>query len=283
MLTNHAICIGAQKAGTTWLFRCLQEHPSICVFEGKEMHFFSNHYNGKKLGSYERSFCHCNRDLVTFEASTSYLSDPNAAKRIKLHYPNAKLILIVRDPVERTFSHILHYQSRGWLTETDVSKAIEQFPELIENSMYGKHLESYLSCFAANAICLVDYSEICNDPQKVIDKVCDFMDISRFQPSALSKQYHSTQARSHPLYFPISRTYHRLKKNSMGRTAISLLRKMGINNLLIDSVLKKTAQSKGALTKNDRSILQNYFAEDMEKFAKIRREHFPYTSHQVSQ
>lgn len=273
MLKNHAICIGAQKAGTTWLFRCLQESPEICEFSGKEMHFFSDQKKFDSLEFYSAYFSNCKSGQVTFEASTSYLSAADSAKRISEYIPNSKIILIHRDPVERTHSHILHYISKGIIqNNTPLEEILKKYPECIENSLYGKHLENYLKYFPSKNIFVASYIDIIKQPQVLFDDICNFLEIKKYTPLVVRTKYHSSEARSNPLYFIVTKNYLRLKKNAGGRLFITALKFLGINNLYIDKMLRKTSRKKPLLSENDRLALEEIFASDSRKYDTLIKE-----------
>ncbi len=100
------IIVGAQKSGTTSLHYYLDQHPTLCGSNPKEIHFFDrwvNHGNTKQW--YERHF----RSLslarkLYFESSPSYIYYEDVPLKLKKYHPEIKLILVLRDPVKRAFS-----------------------------------------------------------------------------------------------------------------------------------------------------------------------------------
>src|SRR5690606_33886153 len=110
------IIVGAQKAGTTSLFHYLSEHPQIISPYKKEVHYFDGGLNPEidtfKKGEkwYRSNFPRKpkSKSIKTFEASPLYLFNPLAPQRIKDLLPNVKLIILLRDPVERAISQYHH-------------------------------------------------------------------------------------------------------------------------------------------------------------------------------
>jgi hypothetical protein len=97
------VIIGAQKAGTTVLFDMLAEHPQVSLSTVKEIHYFDiNFRRGEEW--YRRHF---DRHIAG-EASPYYIFHPSTHDRMKALIPNAKVIAILRDPVERALSHYFH-------------------------------------------------------------------------------------------------------------------------------------------------------------------------------
>lgn len=114
------IIIGAQRAGTTSLFEYVSHHPCIGCSFGKELHFFDNLKGSFQKGlmwyrahfpSYPYMYLAKKvrgRDMITGEASPYYLFHPLAATRIARVLPRVKLIAILRNPVDRAYSHYHH-------------------------------------------------------------------------------------------------------------------------------------------------------------------------------
>lgn len=123
-LKPRFLILGAMRSGTTSLYRYLCEHPLVVPAARKEVHFFDHQYH-EGVEWYARQFPsrfapmegrgHRFR-LITGEASPSYLLHPLAPARAAGHLPGAKLIAILRNPVERAFSHYQHGIRRRYET-----------------------------------------------------------------------------------------------------------------------------------------------------------------------
>lgn len=128
------LVIGAQKCGTTALYHYLIEHPYIVSASRKQMHFFDNNFD-KGLTWYRTHFptylykyyfkrLH-KHDFLTCEATPYYIFHPLAAKRVAQVLPDAKFILLIRNPVSRAYSHYNHEKRKG--TETlSFEEALDQ-------------------------------------------------------------------------------------------------------------------------------------------------------------
>jgi len=106
------LIVGAQKAGTSSLYNCLKQHPAIKPARKKEIHYFSQFYY-KGLPWYLDHFPAREETLLSGEASPFYLFHPQSARRIAETYPAIKIIIILRDPVERAISHYHQQYRRG--------------------------------------------------------------------------------------------------------------------------------------------------------------------------
>jgi hypothetical protein len=128
--------VGAQRCGTTSLFRALAQHPAMMsnVLDAKGIHYFDTSFD-KDLAWYLAHFpSQAERDAhaaevgqpaIVGEASPYYLSHPAGAERMAGGIPDAKLIVLLRDPVKRAISHHLHMVWEGHEKEKDLDKALD--------------------------------------------------------------------------------------------------------------------------------------------------------------
>jgi hypothetical protein len=106
------LILGAQKAGTTALYAYLRRHPGITGPSWKEVSYFDRHYR-RGPAWYRGNFPLRSNGRIVGEASPSYLFHPQAPERVAALVPEARLIALVRDPVERAYSHYQHEVSLG--------------------------------------------------------------------------------------------------------------------------------------------------------------------------
>jgi hypothetical protein len=201
------LIIGAMKGGTTLLYDALQQHPEIFMPLAKEPHFFS--VVGRepaavplegartRMGSwqdYTALFDKGTDYRVVGEASTSYLYTPWVAEEIERRLGDIKIVCILRNPVERAYSHYL------WLRRLELESA-EQFGHALELEaerirtkcdfgryvslgMFNSQLEPYLRLFRHENVCVLFFQDILADPQMLIQRLYRFLDLERvdFQP-----------------------------------------------------------------------------------------------------
>lgn len=137
------ILVGAQRAGTTSLFRALMSHPLIhCANYHKGVNYFDVNY-ARDFSWYQGHFPTAgvlrrrSRDLpgdpITFEASGYYMFHPCAAPRMARHLPEVRILAMLRDPVERAYSAWKHELARGYETES-----FERALELEDERLVGQ-------------------------------------------------------------------------------------------------------------------------------------------------
>ena len=125
-----ALIIGGQRCGTTSLFNYLARHPDVLPPLGKEIHYFDLHY-ARGVRWYRGRFPYRHRlrgGALTLDASPYYLVHPHAPERAERLLPDAKLVALLRNPVDRAFSHHQHEVRDGRET-LSFAEAIDQEPE----------------------------------------------------------------------------------------------------------------------------------------------------------
>jgi len=187
------IGIGAAKAGTSWVNKMLGAHPGICTAEPKEVHFFHDqiHFTApahqgnfsKGVAWYKLFFQHCNEGQIKGEITPKYLIDPVVPERIKKMFPEVKLILCLRSPVERATSH--YYFTKYFLQaeKRPIGQAMREEAQYTTNGLYFSHLQRYLAFFPSASIHLVWFEDIAHQPEKVLADLYSFLGVDpTFRP-----------------------------------------------------------------------------------------------------
>jgi hypothetical protein len=177
MLPNF-LFIGPDKTGSSWLYELLHSHPQCFVPECKDIYFFDRYY-GRGLAWYGKFFADVPVDVIAIgELSHDYLFSRVAADRILHDLANVKLITSLRNPVERTFSHYL-YMIRSGRTRMSFEEALEHFPELIENSLYHRHLSYYFERFSVSDIKVLWFEQLVKDPRAYGEECLRFLGLDQ--------------------------------------------------------------------------------------------------------
>lgn len=195
------IVIGAQKAASTSLHHYLALNNTVVAPPIKETQFFNMNYN-RGLKYYKSIFPIRKKGMVTFESTPDYLSHPLAPGRCHNLLPNAKIIVTLRNPVDRAFSHFNFVKGYGG-EENNTSfeealelenKRIREALELIEvdpyesagrlarfgykrNGCYADHLENWLEYYSIENFYFVDFEDIKNDINSVMKHLCSFLNL----------------------------------------------------------------------------------------------------------
>jgi hypothetical protein len=171
------------------MYACLYEHPEICM-PRKEIHFFSRDRNWSRgFDWYEEIFAECPPTALAGEFSTSYLTDAEAPKRIRSRYPDARLIVSLRHPVDRAYSNYLNDLKGGDLpASTRFSDALASHPEYLDGSRYARHLREYMELFPREQIQVLWFHDARSDPLATVQQVYRFLGVDPdFRPSLLDR------------------------------------------------------------------------------------------------
>jgi len=183
--------IGAQKCASTWLHRILAEHPQVAVPEVKEVDFFSYRYD-HGYQWYENHFSGGGSALARGEISPSYFCEPTVPERVARYIPEARILLSLRDPVERALSNHRHEVREGHLTGADLSfeTGMRNNPMYVEQGLYATHLRNWLRYFPREQILVVLMEDVETAPETVSKLVYGFLDVDdNFVPTGLKNRY----------------------------------------------------------------------------------------------
>ena len=185
------IGIGVQKAATSWLFEVLSAHPEIYMGKGneKDTRFFSCHFE-RGYYWYESHFEGRGAAMVAGEYSTSYFNDSDAPVRIHNYAPDIKLIVCLREPVDRAYSSHKHQVQLGYAVGelANFERGLENNPTYVDQSLYYKHLSKWYQLFDKEQILVLLMDDIRQAPQRVVERLYRFLGVnSTFTPSVLER------------------------------------------------------------------------------------------------
>lgn len=279
MLPNFFIA-GAPKAGTTSLFHYLEGHPEVFMCPVKEPNFFSvdeiikqNLYYAEKgvrdRREYEQLFAAAGNAKAVGEASVSYLFYESAPYKIKEAVPEAKIIIILRNPVDRAFSHYLMDSRLGYVDisfEDIVYKKTEHpladlyYQQSVELGLYYRQVERYLNVFGEKQVKIFFNEDLRADMAAVIGEIYDFLGIStEFMPD-IGKQYNVYRE-------PRSGVIGQLYSLKFLRRLAKKLMPGQLTRSVKDTLMVKT--KKPELSAETRQYLTQLYAPDIERLAGL--------------
>lgn len=197
-----------RKGGTTSLFSYLDQHIDISLPRHKEIFYFSI-YHDKPYSWYRSRFPFIWKKGLTGEATPGYLFHPKAPERISAKYPNAKVIFLLRDPVQRAMSNFEMNRKLGWEDAMTFEAAIEReltgtpeiydFPHGFSKSytpfthihaylwqgLYAHHLANWYGHFNKGQICILDSHDLFSRPRQTLHRVHDFLGVAHTVPQDL--------------------------------------------------------------------------------------------------
>jgi hypothetical protein len=259
------VAVGAGKCGTTWLYGLMKAHGEICESRVKETLFFET-YHHKGYGWYESLFQRRSGHRTAGEVSNTYIFDPRVARRIYEYNPGMKIIVTVRNPVERALSHFL------WLLRNGVPAG--SFGEAIANREYGllergryfEKLAPYLELFPAAQVKVLIFEDLRRDANAYGEAFLRFVGVDPRVPAFDTAKFQLEASA------PRSRIVAKALK--FGAT---LARRMGrpwwvqaVKESILPSLAYRRlgAEEKPTLSASDRSRLQDYFRPDVARLSQ---------------
>lgn len=200
---RHAIIAGVNKCGTTSVFRYLSNHPEVCASSVKETRFFIRCFDETESPTYENylaNFQLSDREQVLLEASPTYFSSGReVGDRIADFLPNARIVVLLREPIDRLFSYyrsalvydnfqteMLRGVSFGKFVDIALSsyrdKEIEdptrrEFVKALKQGCYIDHIRSFASQFPTDRTSFFFFEELVDDAKNVMKSVCKFLEL----------------------------------------------------------------------------------------------------------
>ncbi len=192
MLPDFVI-IGAQKGGTSFLYYLLTRHPLVEPAARKELHFFDYpHHFDNGAGWYRRCFPQSEWKeggrSITGEATPSYLFYPPVAKRMAGVVPQARLIALLRNPVDRTYSHYQMQVKRGTEPGTFEEAIEQQDAPYVSRSIYVDQLLRWFEFFDKEQMLILKSEDFFERPVEILKIVLNFLELPDWQPEASELQ-----------------------------------------------------------------------------------------------
>lgn len=190
----EAILIGAPKCGTTSLMGCLNLHPQVWAHPRKELHFFDSHWHwGKAWYFCQFPVFSSASGIIRLEATPNYLQLPEIPERVRHTAPDARLIVILRDPLRRALSWFHHMQRQEGLKGDPVDVLQQEmreleamatgdrqhigwrYPNCLAGSLYHILLPRWQTVFEPEQLLVVCLEDLIEHPQKFHEKLFAFL------------------------------------------------------------------------------------------------------------
>lgn len=278
--------VGAAKSATTSVYNYLNHHPEIYFSNPKEPRYLSYKYekfphNGPNGNLYDSSFIKNEQEYfnlfndvsiekVIGEASIQYLYYPQIAGDIKQNFPNSKIIICLRNPIERAYSAYTH-NLRGGFENLDFYNALEAENERIAKNypflwhyknvgLYYRQVKEYLRIFGRENVKIILYEDIKNKVHEILIDLCEFLEVnSNFEFKNAEKIYNKSGNSNNKIvnYMTKQNKIKRLIKSSLTPRFVRDLSYSFYNNILNKFLTKVDMKH------DEREYLKKYFEEDI--------------------
>jgi len=262
------VIIGAMKCGTTSLHYYLAQHPEVCMPQKKETDFFIAQINyGRGPAWYESLFAHPAK--ACGEASPNYAKTwhfPGVPERMHALLPEARLIYVVRDPVERMVSQYKHFYASG-LEHRPLNAALEPAPGECDqtpyffDSCYHRNLLAFLDRYPLERVLVLSAEDLQTDRETTLRRVFEFVGVDPgFQSPKFERQWHVSDNK-----FTTRKT---LLNRILSRKWLSALRR-GVSRSI-----RPLAPPECQLDAGLRTRLMDRLAPEMREFRRLTGEPF---------
>jgi len=275
--------VGAPRAGTTSLYDYLKRTKGVFISPKKEPHYFSQSipltqapHAIREKKKYLFLFKKVKNEKAIGEASASYLWDPLAPQLIHNHIPHAKIIIILRDPIERSYSNY-YWRLGSGRRFNSFSDAIQKSLQaqddffkgvIIHGSWYYKQVKRYLDVFGPNQVKILIFEEFIKEPKKTVKEILDFLGVDAEVPPEVDLP-HNVLSEPRGKISRIILQSKNLKK--IGRAMLS----DKSQEIMVRKVLgQKTIKTK--MLQKDRDYLENLFWKDVQQLQKLLKIKFPW-------
>lgn len=277
MITPNFFIVGAAKAGTTSLYHYLEQHPEIGMASYKEPCFYCHNQLYENEESYYELFSHIPSEVsVIGEASTNYLSAPESPKLIKRKVPAAKIIILLRHPVDRAFSLYKWMVRAGFEyastfeTAMSLEKQRQNDKQLVfspvkynfnyfASGLYYDQVMRYYENFDKENILIINFDDLQANSKNVLTEVFDFLGVNNIEiknTKIFNKAKYPISAKAQ--YFLRNNLYNllTLKKKKQGRM---------YGNLIVDSLagINSNLGKEPVLNRNTAKALQKRYNENL--------------------
>jgi glycosyltransferase involved in cell wall biosynthesis len=290
--------VGTAKGGTTALHEVLVKHSSVTLPKQKETNYFSfagrrprfrgpndeiaiNRHSIVDWDRYQAQFAPGRAGTLHGEVCPSYLYFENAAVGLHAHNPEMKIVVVLRDPVQRAFSNYLHLVRDGRerlpffeaLSEEERRKRLnwEWFWFYCSIGRYAEQVSRYLDLFGPERVLVVDYEEAGRRVERVAEQVLSFLDLPPLQDPSASRVSVNVSGRP-PAFLrapynvlfgesSVNRALRAVLPAGAGRRAAAVIKRAVTRRVAIDADAREFLREYYApLTRDLRALLQREFA-----------------------
>ena len=263
------LVVGATKAATTWLYKCLDAHPEIFVPLLKEVNYFSSRYDrGERW--YLSHFKNVLDEKAVGELSPSYFINDRTPERIYRFNPDIRSIFMLRNPIERAYSHYCMELRYKTVSENiDRECGLESF--IVREGLYYQHISKFIKLFPRENLKFIIYDDIKTEPEKVLADIFYFLGVNpKIETTELFKQRYVKQPRQKfgKLYTFLVAIYRWINNNNkLGQKILNYLKDWGINDKFHQ--LNSVKQGYPEFSPSKKQELINFYREDIQQLSSL--------------
>jgi len=179
--------IGGQRCGSTWVHRCLAEHPEVLIPARKELHYFTRNYD-KGDAWYLAHFTPGPQHKAWGEATPMYISYEPAAELLAKIAPDCRLICCLRNPIDRAYSIYQLKRNSDMAGATFAQVLDRDVDDIWSRGLYARHLKRWLQWFSREQILIQIYDDLIEDDARIVRELYQHIGVDpQYRPSWLGK------------------------------------------------------------------------------------------------
>jgi len=263
-----ALVIGPMRSATTWVHRYLKNRNDVCMpTDVKETFFFDRRFE-KGLDWYARHFQNCEGTRIVMEVGPSYFHSSEAPERICNTLGDISLIVIYRDPVERSFSHFAHLRRYGF-TSLPLREASEEFPEILAASRYAEQLRRWADHLGKDHLNILRLDTLRTSPDQFAANLTEALGLSFAPvPEELKTPVHrSTVPESNMLAGVAWRVADVLRGWRLHKI-VEWAKQIGVKEV----AMSRTAEARSEMSEAERAWLQERLKDDIKRTSRVLSE-----------
>lgn len=199
--TVSFIGLGGVASGSDFLYTYITAHSEVCVLQRPTNFFIDVHRYQRGLDWYEMHWQHCKAGKQHGECAMLYLAHAEAAERIARSYPQAKLLAVVCNPIDRVYYEYRRAQEQGTVTkQVTLARYIELHPEALTRGLFGQHLQTYFDLYSPLQLYVAVHEDRYDDPIAYVQNVYRFLELTHvdFVPRPLRRFVQVDEDEHHP-------------------------------------------------------------------------------------
>lgn len=286
MDSPNFLIVGAEKCGTTWLADMLRQHPRAFIPAEKELHYFNRQFSDfpdiknlnfdKPRAWYLKFFSAAKESQIIGEACPAYLWDNFAAVRIHDFDPALKILILLRNPAERTFSAYRFWMQRGIYWRIPFREAVAQHRELLlKRSLYFAQVKRYLDLFPRKQVRVWITDSADSSMTDILTQAEDFLAIPKLiPPSAAQRANVTTEARNLTLNWLTARVRRFVRGQRLFVPLLDSLRNLNLAQKLegwrVQNKMKSaTPTTVAMMTDDERNWIQSFLKDDIAQLQNL--------------
>jgi len=285
-MSPNFFIVGGSKCGTTNISYYLNLHPKIFFSELNEPYYFCKwdvpeEYNRNSMitnmKKYLDLFKNVKNEIIVGEASSPYLSCPHAALEIKKAFPNSKILISIRNPIERSHSAYFSYQfmkpnEQNFMEmikthEKLISEKIFYIDSILESGFYTKNIKRYQEIFGKENVKVIIFEDYIKNTNQHIDSIFNFLGIN--DKIDLNEQ---------------SKGSYRVPKNFFAKSLLNNKNFRKVSTILIPTVMRQKLGDKYFLKQvkkpqmleNERNYLRELYNDEVNELEKFLGKKLPW-------